>query len=208
MARKQKTTNPVNGGVRRRRTTAPRMSPNGSVIEYSVLGATVTSDAASLGRSSRVYCPGTPDFLANATGPNVCSFYSTGKFLPGSKIRWEPSVSFTTSGRIYVGFTDNPEVAKTIFPLAGTTYVNAIKGLGDVISFPVWQETDVNFPSRLRRKMFDTNISIDYTNVDVLDRSVQTFMFVAVDGVPASTALGSFWYHDKVMVEGLQAVAT
>ena len=64
------------------------------------------------------------------------------------------------------------------------------------------------FPTRIRRKRFDVNISINATLVDVLDRSVQTVMFVAVEGAPASTTLGSFWFHDVVDVEGVTNVST
>jgi hypothetical protein len=76
-----------------------------------------------------------------------------------------------------------------------------------VISFPIWQETEINFPSKLRRKMFDTNNSITF-DVNILDRCAQIAMFVAVDGAPATTSVGSFWFHDKLHVEGIQPTLT
>ncbi len=201
---------PVKGGVRRRRNKQPTMagSSNGTIIEYSAIGTTVGSDAAGLASGRRLFAAGDLSNLSNTVGPTICSYYSTGTFLPGTKVRWEPSVSFTTTGRVYVGFTDNPEVMSAFIALATpAAVINAVKGLGDVISFPVWQETDITFPTATRRKMFDTNSNIT-NNVDVLDRSVQRFMLFAVEGAPATTTLGQMWYHDKVALEGIHNVVT
>jgi len=201
---------PVKGGVRRRRNQRPTMvgANNGTIIEYSAIGATVGSDVGGLASGRRLYAAGDSANLSSTVGPTICSYYSTGKFLPGTKIRWEPSVSFTTPGRVYVGFTDNPEVMSAFISLTTpAAVITAIKGLGDVISFPVWQETDINFPTATRRKMFDVNANIA-NNVDVLDRSVQRFMLFAVEGAPATTTLGQFWYHDKLAVEGIHSATT
>lgn len=216
-------TNPVKGGVRRKRNRAPTMSGGGdtSVVKYSVLGGTIGT-VASLGLSAanRIYIPGNSGELVNTSGPVIVSYYSTAKFLPGTRIRWEPSVSFTTSGRVIVGFTDNPEIVAAIkaafdifvaTPTAGNynSYANLVRSLGSVISFPVWQETEIPFPTRLRRKRFDCNASASSTDSNVLDRSMQTAMFVAFEGAPTTNqTLGGFHYHDVVDVEGITGVAT
>lgn len=214
--------NPVQGGVRRRYTKMPMASGSGdsSVIRYSTLGGNVGTGPTVSGTAySRYYCPGNADGLVNASGPALTSFYSTGKFTPGTTIKWEPSVSFTTSGRVIVGFTDNPEMITSIkalqnsyegSPSTGTfsPFLAAVKGLGSVHAFPVWQETSVPFPQRLRRKRFDSNSSISSTDTNVVDRSVQTAMFVAVEGPPLNTTLGSFHFHDVVDVEGITAQLT
>jgi len=210
------------GGERRKRNRQPMMSSAGdsTIIKYSALGASLITEGTLGGTAhTRYYIPGFNGTLANSAGPQITSYYSTGKFLPGTKIRWEPSVSFTTPGRVLVGFTDNPEVAYNIqlliiaflaTPNSNTlsAYLNAIRGLGSVTSFPVWQETDVTFPTKLRRKRFDTNSTV--TNLaDQYDRSMQTVMFAGVEGGPsASTSLGGFWYHDVVEVEGVQPTIT
>lgn len=188
-----------------------RTTDDSSVVRYQAIGATLTSDTAGTGFTARSYIPGFTGQLANSFGPGIVGVYSTGKFLPGTRIRWEPSVSFVTTGRIYVGFTDNPEVAAAIDGLGTTALkVTACKGLGNVVSFPVWQETDINFPTRLRRKTFDVNATVVTSNVDVLDRCMQQFMCIAIDGAPTavSTNLGSFVYHDVVSVEGINPIAT
>jgi len=201
------------GVTRRRRNKQPEMerSGDGTVIKYSTLGSTVTTDTSGVGYAKRFYIPGNVSgaYLSNTAGISIAGFYSTGKFTPGTTIRWEPSVSFSTPGRVYVGFTDNPEVANIINQVSPiSAYANAVKGLGDVVSFPVWQETEIKFPTKLRRKMFDVNITADLTDSNVLDRCAQTVMFMVVDGTPISTSVGSFWFHDRLQLEGLQPTFT
>lgn len=201
---------PVQGGVRRRRNKQPNVtqtSGTSSVIKYSALGSTVTSDVNGEAWYHRMYIPGSFGGLTQTVGTAIVGYYSTAKFQAGTTLRWEPSVSFSTSGRVYVGFTDNPEMIEAMRVLTGGNAVNAVKGLGDVISFPVWQETDIPFSPRMRRKMFDTNQAA-ITGVDVLDRTCQTAMFLAIDGMPASTRAGSVWFHDNVAVEGMSSIET
>lgn len=209
--------NPVSGGVRKRRNKMPMLQGTGdaTVVRYSSLGSSLsTGTGSNQGLVSRYYVPGYTSDLVNGSGASIVSFYSTGKFLPGTSVKWEPSVSFTTSGRVVVGFTDNPEIISAIGTLASNAstsyapYLAAVKGLGSVRSFPVWQETTVPFPSRLRRKRFDINATVNTLQADTLDRCAQTAMFVAVEGAPTSTALGSFWYHDVVDVEGVTSLVT
>lgn len=215
---------PVQSGVRRRRNTQPVMantSNDSSVVKYNVQSATIgVLGTTGSGAYRRLYIPGYlgPDLLSNA-GSSVCSFYSTGVFKPGTSIKWEPSCSFTTSGRVFVGFTDNPEVAValgaawTAFITTPTTgaynaFANQVKALGSTVSFPIWQETQIPFPMRLRRKRFDAD-SVPSGLVDNLDRNMQTSMWVAIEAGPATAqTVGNFWFHDVVDVEGLISTAT
>lgn len=214
---------PVKGGVRRKRTRAPTTSGSGdtSVVKYSTLGQTIGT-AGSIGASAafRMFIPGNSSELVNAAGPTIVSYYSTGRFLPGTKIRWEPNVSFTTTGRLFVGFTDNPEICATIKALYDTyvasptaanyaAYANPVKSLGSVVSFPIWQETDIAFPTRIRRKRFDVNSTASLTDSNVLDRSMQTTMWVALEAGPTTNQfVGGFHYHDIVDVEGVTGVTS
>nr|WRQ65631.1 structural protein [Tolivirales sp.] len=213
---------PVQGGVRKRRTKMPMLTGSGdaSVVRYSTLGSNVGTGAVVAGTIyERAYVPGSTGGIVNGSGPSLTAYYSTGKFMPGTSVRWEPAVSFTTSGRVVVGFTDNPEImhslitAKANYEAAPSTalyniYLNSVKSLGSVRAFPVWQETQVPFPTRLRRKRFDINFSSAGSNVDNLDRSAQTYMAVALEGVPLSTTFGSFHYHDVIDVEGITGLST
>jgi hypothetical protein len=207
-------------GVRRRRVTAPTSSSSGdsTIIKYRTLGQifqTGTTGGYAVG--ARWFVPGWNGNLTNATGPDLIANYSSAKFLPGTTVTWEPSVSFTKTGRIYVAWTDNPEavVALGVAQAAvvdSTTYLiysDLVKSLGSVQSFPVWMEKTIQFPTKLRRKRFDVNYTASLSNVDVLDRSMQTAMFVAIEGCGAGAdALGQFNFHDAVDVEGLTGTFT
>jgi hypothetical protein len=111
---------------------------------------------------------------------------------------------------VFVAFVDNPEVVARLgdplLPLA--TLANYVRGMGSVISFPVWQETEIPFPTKLRRKRFDSNILFDPQSPDVLDRSCQTYLVSFVEGVDGAKTVGQFWFHDKVDVEGMNPVST
>lgn len=220
---KSRSKQPVSGGIRRRRTSAPAMSRGGdaTIVKYSTLGNTLSTASTTGGAGDvRFYMPGLRTGITNPIGPDIVSSYSEGKFLPSTHIRWEPSVSFTVSGRVLCGFTDNPEVIVSLntllatfvtTPTAGnlTAYLDGIRGLGTMRSFPVWQETDVPFPTRTRRKMFDTNANIGSFDVNLVDRTAQTAFFVGVEGGPTTaTPLGSFHYTDHVRVEGIHGVIT
>lgn len=217
MAKRQYANQPVNGGVRKRRNSAP--TSDGTRIKYNAVQQAFPTVTSGYTGEIRSYVPGLKPPLAQTVGPELVSYYSTGKFLPGTSARWEPSVSFTTTGRVFVGFTDNPEVATSIATLFGTAltagtaaawgdYANAVKGLGSLQSWPVWQETEVSVPSNLRRKMFDVNETLTI-GPDVLDRSMQTLMAVAIEGLPGGVGNpGGFWFHDNVQVEGLHGTLT
>lgn len=217
MVKRQYANQPVNGGVRKRRNSAP--TSDGTRIKYNAMQKVLPNVSSGYTGEIRLYVPGLASPLAQTVGPELVSYYSTGKFLPGTSARWEPSVSFTTTGRVFVGFTDNPEVATTIASLLGTAvstgtaiawgdYVAAVKGLGSVQSWPVWQETEVAVPSNLRRKMFDVNENL-VVGPDILDRSMQTLMCVAIEGLPTGVGNpGGFWFHDNVQVEGLHGALT
>lgn len=221
-------TNPLTGSTatRRRRNANPESirSGDGTVIKYKTIGNSMISPAGSPGCATwRPYIPGNGFGLAFNGGSSIVGKYATGVFRPGTRIRWEPSVSPTIGGRVFLGFSDNPEVMERLLAKwsaynaspDGPTYVayaDAVKALANVVSWPLWQEHDIAVPTRLRRKRFDCNHSLTYTDINVLDRSAQTMMFAVFDGFnvdpEAVPFLGSFWYHDVVDVEGLHGEST
>lgn len=232
MARRQAARMPVNGGIRRRRTTPPSMtsSIDRQVLRYNAIGSTVVTNTSGVdsdsvthvGAGYRFYIPGNvSNGIGFSPGPAIASYYSTGVFRPGTLIRWEPSVSFTSTGRVFVGFTDNPEMMRNLFiawyDFVNTggkakylAYSNLVKSLGDLRSFPIWQETEVPFPLRpLRRPRFDTNTGID-TSLPTEDysRSCQTGMFYVVEGCDVDAPVGSWWFRDVLDVEGMTNVPT
>lgn len=213
---------PVKGGTRRNRKRMS-MSTNGTWtrLRYSYTGKNVSTNTTGSGNLiMRHYVPGlqAPDQYCDGAitspGVSVAGYYSTGVFRPGTQIRWEPGCSFTTSGRVIVGFTDNPEVIAKLSALyfqafggvsgAYNEYVFQIRGLERNVSFPVWQETSIPFPTRTRRKAFDADVD-GYDGSD--DQTVQTrcqmAMFAVIIGAPELVGIGTFWYHDELDVEGL-----
>lgn len=219
-------TNPLTGtgDVRKRRNRQPTMISNGdsTIIKSKGLGSNIVLVSSSGAAAARWYVPGVTAGLANGVGPLVVGYYATGKFLPGTVVRYEPTVSPVTGGRGFIGFTDNPEIIATITnlysaylsaPSGGTyaAYSNAVKGIGNLVSFPAWQEYEAVVPTRLRRKRFDVNSDATLNAVDVLDRSCQVAMFACFDGfgaVDVDVVIGSMWYMDVVDVEGLSATST
>lgn len=212
----------THAGVRRNKLQPKMTSLNNdsSIIRYRAIGATINSSTQGQSVTRRFYSPGlnAGDLVASAAGVDICKFYGTGKFLPGTTITWEPAVSFNTTGRCFLAFTDNPEVAVTLqnawaawvaSPSGATyaAYADLVKAMGSCRSWPIWQETSFAVPTLLRRKMFDINASIT-TSPDVYDRSIQVFAFMAFEGLPPLTTLGNFVYHDVVQVEGVQPIIT
>lgn len=204
-----------------------RVGTDSSIIRYNALGSVAGVDGSGGSVDRRLYiggniAAGTPGTLISTIGPGIVANYSSCRFLPGTRVKWTPTCSFNTSGRVYVGFTDNPEVMATLnglisvyasgqttAPAAFINYRNAVQALGSVISFPVWQETNVPFPTKMRRKRFDVNEVMDLSNADTLDRSCQTCMYAVITGVaPVGASVGQFEYHDIVDVEGIQGTTT
>lgn len=207
-------------GTMRRIPKQPRMSTlndNASVVRYRTMSPTIEGNAYSL--YARFMVPGLSGALnSNTVGPGIVANYSTGVFKPGTRCQWLPSVSFNTTGRVYVGFTDNPEAAAALNTLANSVvssptyglYADAVKSLGNLITFPVWAETDISIPLKLRRKRFDVNANLGSATSDILDRCMQTSMWVAFEGFASggTTSLGTFLFDEVVDVEGITGIVT
>lgn len=199
---------PFPTGVRvRNKSSKVKMQSNGDSItlRYTSLGDLQGTTAAEpfAVATSRYYVPAMTIGLQSLTGPRVASNYSTGVFKPGTTIRWEPACGATTSGRVYVAWTTNPELM-TAWDNSSSK-LGIITACGSVRSFPVWQETEIPFPTALRRKRFDVNSDIfssGENRTNAYARSAQCLMMCVVTG-PAETVLGQFNYHDVLDLEGM-----
>lgn len=177
-------------------------------INYRNVGGTQTTGLTGSVAGKRLYIPGFNGEIGANPGTAIASLYSTGKFLPGTLIRWVPTVGFTTTGNITFGFSDNPEVETSYQAGTDATKITIINGLGNVERYPIYQEFTVRLPTNTRRKYFDTNFDVDQTNADSMDRCMQNAFYFYVDGAPVSTAVGNFVYHDHISLEGLHPVTT
>lgn len=111
----------------RRNRFKNRMKESGghNHLDFTWTGSNLSTGSGGFGRACqyRYYVPGLQngpgaDGGVRAVGQSIASHYSAGVYRPGTSIRWEPSVSFNTSGRVIVGFTDNPEAIETLTALA------------------------------------------------------------------------------------------
>lgn len=212
------------------------LNKDSSIITYRVPGKGERA-VASVGFSYgyRLYSggnlaglPGSSNF-SYLVGPAVVGNYSTCKFLPGTTINWEPTVGSTFAGRVHYCFAQSPEVVYSLRvmqqavannptdPNIVNRFIDAMSTMGTANSFPVWMEKTISVPSNLRHKMFTVDGSIDAASdnknslIAAIDRSVQVgfFYYISVPpDMPELYPLGSFIYHDKVMVEGLSGVPT
>lgn len=200
---------PFPAGVRvRNKPSKVKMQSNGDgiTLRYTSLGDVQTTTSSELSVSTdRIYVPGYLQGMISPTGPSIASNYSTGVFKPGTTIRWEPACGATTSGRVFVAWTSNPELMQAWAGASTLAKYNIINACGSVRSFPVWQETEIPFPNNLRRKRFDVNSELIDTaegRLAQLARSAQVMMMAVISG-PADTVLGQFNYHDVLDLEGM-----
>ncbi len=134
----------------------PRMAPRGRLGVNTVLhgnealGGT-TSDASGIVAGSCLLVPGyNADTTSGAIGA-VSRYYATGKFLPGTAVHYVPQVSLSTSGTIYMSYTDNPEVIADFFGSATNAGKLAIvRNQANVRNYPVWQQFTYVMPPTLR----------------------------------------------------------
>lgn len=214
--------------VRRRRMTFPKVDNAGEdaiVARYRLEGALTTSFPGG-SANIRQYVAGNPNGLRRAGDPGIVmsALYSTYKYMPGTKVRWEPTCGSTTPGRVVYCWVDNPEKMYNL-RLAFDAYISNptpvnfgifktfVTGVGNCRSFPVWMETEIQMPTDTRRKRFDSDFGLDSsstsTAINTLDRSCQKSFYYYIDGVlPEDVELGSMWYHDVVHLQGLNTTPT
>lgn len=206
----QKSRGPVN--------RVPRLIDHGtsSMIKYASYGNGLNTDGLGNGATYRLYCPGASLGLTGP-GPGLVANYSTAKFLPGTMAKWIPTVGTVTPGRIFVAWCDNPEINKNLYlawfaydSSPGSTtysnYANLVRSIGDCRAYTVYNEAIFTMPTKMRRKVYDTNITIDSgTPVFDYDRCVQYGMWVCTDGGATGTGMGVFEFHDNVQAFDITA---
>lgn len=192
----------------------PRMAPRGRLGLNTVLHgnealANTTSDASGIVAGSCLLVPGYGADTTTGAVAAIAQYYATGKYLPGTVLHYVPQVSLSTSGTVYMAFTDNPE---TIASFSGAptnaAKLSVVRSIANVRNYPVWQQFTFAMPLTMRRKMFDVNSDISPTDVNALDRSAQGCFIYAVEGVPVSSVICRPWVHKKIQLEGLRSTAT
>jgi len=194
-SRARRTNYRVSGGVGNEETP----------LHYKCVSPAIGTNADGYANANRHYNGGLSPEVQSAAGLTVVANYSTFKYTPGTRARWIPSVGFTTPGRVIVGYILGPETMAYFDGLSPASKISYIRGLGNSVSFPIYEDREWMVPTQMRRKMFDVNSDIvSYTDVDVLDRSVQVKQVLVITGAPASAAeVGYVEYTDAVHVSGL-----
>lgn len=136
---------------------------------------------------------------------NVSELYNTYKYLPGTTFHYVPAVGVTTSGNIWISWVDNPElmVAANATVLTSAGWGDFVRSQSNAKCYPLWQAFTYSMPTSTRRKRFDVNNSIDYTNENLVDRSVQGLFCVAVVTPLIDTVVGRPFIHKHIDLEGL-----
>lgn len=204
------------------RTRVPKSLGDRTVIKYTCYRQGTNPDVQGYADLWRPYVPGNATWpagvnasvnvsISDSAGIGVAACYANGKFLPGTTATWVPNVGFTTSGRLWVAFTDNPEVAYRY--MAAATMVDKltiIRRNGNVVSFPVYEHHTVRVPVEMSRlKYYNSNrltnvpVSDPTSFTDDLERSGHLFMLAMAVGVTPDLDVGTFEFHDIVQCHGL-----
>lgn len=173
--------------------------------EYNV--AATVSAGATVGQGFVLLAPGNSGGRANAAVQTVGRYFQKGLYLPGTFVRYIPSVGLNTPGNIIMGFIDSPDLIRLWLALAPGSHLNFIRDLNNSKTSPVWQELTFNLTQPPRRKTFMVDPAID-TNIDAIDQSVQGYIVYCVFGVDtalADKAYGQLLIHCKERFEEVKS---
>lgn len=193
---------------------SPRMKLRGSLNEnvtfisgneYNEPASVPASSTAGAGRV--LLAPGNNAGRANAAVNQVGRFFQNGLFLPGTFVKYIPSVGLNTPGNIIMGFIDSPDLMRVWNALTPGAELNFIRDLNNSKTGPVWQELTFPLTQAPRRKTFMIDSSIEL-NIDSLDQSVQGMVVWSVYGVESessSKAYGQLLIHCKAKFQEVKS---
>lgn len=155
--------------------------------------------------------PGNAAGRANAAVQTVGRYFQKGLFLPGTFVKYIPSVGLNTPGNIIMGFIDSPDMIRAYLALAAGAQLNFIRDLNNSKTGPVWQELVFPLTQPPRRKTFMVDPTID-VNIDAIDQSVQGYIVWCVYGADTVTgqdkAFGQLMVHCKNRFEEVKSFVT
>lgn len=192
---------------------APKFTPRGRIGLNTVIAgneslSSITTDINGRLAGAKYLVPGYSSDLSNTSVQPVAALYNTGKFLPGTAFHWVPQASLSSTGVVFVSFTDNVETI-SLFQAAATVIaqLNIVRQQTNCKQYPLWQLFTMALPPVSRRKMYDVNSDTTF-DTNALDRSCQGAFLYAVDGAPVSAAVCRPYIHSRLMLEGLKSVTT
>lgn len=171
----------------------------------------VVTATNTLGYGSVTLAPGNTAGRSNAAVQAVGRYFQKGVYLPGTFVRYIPSVGLNTAGNIIIGFVDNPDMMRAWQVLAPGAHLNFIRDLNNAKTAPVWQELTLNLTQVPRRRIFNIDPSVEFTN-DAYDQTVQGQFLWCVYGVEATAgadkSFGQLMIHCKNRFEEVKSFIT
>lgn len=194
---------------------SPRMKLRGRLNENVTLitgneynSPAIVAPTNTLGYGQILLAPGNSSGRANAAVQTVGRYFQKGVYLPGSFVKYIPSVGLNTPGNIIIGFIDNPDLMRAWSVLSGGSHLNFIRDLNNAKTGPVWQELTMNLTQAPRRKVFNIDPSIE-VNIDSIDQSIQGYFIWCVFGVDtvvgADKTFGQLMIHCKERFEEVKS---
>lgn len=167
-------------------------------VSNRVVGPSYTSNASG---DVDTYISLDPALTGNGPLTNVARCYQEYK---GTRIScaWQPNVGFTTSGIVYIGYIDNPELIRKWSTLTWADKQSIVKSLPNARSANVYEPMTVAVNVPLRRKWFTCDMTVAASD-EAVDRSIQGMWVVIVLGSAATTTLGCAVLSETYVLKGL-----
>lgn len=186
-----------------------RLNENVTLVSGNEFNAPATVPVGStVGYGDVKLSPGNVAGRANAAVQTVGRYFQKGVFLPGTFVKYIPSVGLNTAGNFIIGFIDNPDLMRAWLSLTPGNHLNFIRDLNNCKTCPVWQEMTFNLTQPPRRKTFNIDPSVEFTT-DAYDQSVQGFYIWCLFGVDTVTdsnkAFGQLMIHCKNKFEEVKS---
>ncbi len=191
--------------IPRNRMRINRMDKAGAIVKSRFYQATLATGAATQVAGGYGVCPalnGSAD-----PGAAVLSNYQEYRMLSGT-LHYVPQVGSTTSGTVWIGYYDNPEIIYKVYASAYSTasLLSLAQTAPHSVSSPVWQAVDLTIPMRNRRKVYSVDTTVPSSS-SVADMTVHGIIIVATSGAPFSTTVGTISQEYVAEGFGLQAIA-
>jgi hypothetical protein len=185
-----------------------RLNENVSTIcgnEYN--SPCIVPNLASAGHGTVYLAPGNVVGRSNAAVQNVGKFFQKGLYLPGTFVKYIPSVGLNTPGNIIIGYLDSPDLIHKWGTLAEGAQLNFIRDLNNARTCPVWQELTFPLTQPPRRRVFMIDSSI-LSTPDEIDQAVQgIFVWCVFGATPPSgpQTFGQLMIHARCRFEEVKS---
>lgn len=194
-----------NNSIPRNRLRVPKMDRGGSVIRSRFLQFTATTAAAAQVTGALGVAPALN--TTNDPGRTVIQNYQEYR-IKSAKLTYVPQTGSTTTGIVYIGYYDNPEIIARAYTgvLSAANYLALAQTAPISTSTPVWQGVELTAGTRQRRKMYSVD-SNSPTDSPTADQTVHGVFFIATVGAPFSTTVGVVSQEYVCEGFGLQNIA-